>query len=167
MGAAMSQRLACELSDRIAAIGPVASGTPWIIWPDICEPERPVSIIQFNGTADVLIPFEGGPHGLSGIEVPPVPEMFGAWVDLYGCSSETEVVYEKGEVTCIEYEGCEDDATLRHCIVEGGGHNWPGAVDLYEMNPVANWWAGPHTTEDIDASREIWKFFAEHGMYDD
>ena len=55
---------------------------------------------------------------------------------------------------------------MRHCIIEGGGHNWPGAVDLYEMDPVANWWAG-HTTEDIDASREIWKFFAEHGMNDD
>ncbi len=56
----------------------------------------------------------------------------GAGADLYGCSGETEVVYQKGEVTCFEYEDCEDDATLRHCIVEGGGHNWPGAVDLCE-----------------------------------
>ncbi len=129
MGAAMSQRLACDLSDRIAAIGPVANGNPWIIWPDICEPERPVPIIQFNGTADVVVPFEGGTNP-SGLEMPPVPEMFGAWAELYECSGETKVVYQKGEVTCIEYEDCEDDATLRHCIVEGGGHNWPGAVHL-------------------------------------
>ena len=167
MGAAMSQRLACDLSDRIAAIGPVASGNPWIIWPDICEPERPVPIIQFNGTADMAIPFEGGTNPISGLEMPPVPEMFEAWVDLYECSGETKVVYQKGEVTCITYEDCENDVTLEHCIIEGGGHTWPGAVDLYEMDPVANWWAYPHTTEDIDASRAMWKFFAEHGMDDD
>lgn len=160
-GGGMSHRLACELSDRIAAIGPVASGTPWIVWPDTCEPERPVSIIQFNGTADLILPFEGGPHGLSGILLPPIPEMFEAYADLYSCSGETEVVHQKGEVTCIEYEDCVDEATLRHCIVEGGGHNWPGAIHL----PA--WWAGPHTTEDIDASEAIWKFFAEHGMDDE
>ena len=46
--------------------------------------------------------------------------MFKAWADLYGCSEETEVVYQKGDVTCIEYQDCEDDTTLRHCKVEGG-----------------------------------------------
>jgi polyhydroxybutyrate depolymerase len=167
-GGGMSHRLACDLSDRIAAIGPVASGTPWVLWSDVCEPERPVPMIQFNGTADVLIPFEGGPHGLNpALIVPPMAEMFGALLDLYGCSAEAEVVYEKGEVTCFRYEDCEDKVTLEHCIVEGGGHNWPGAVDLYEMNPTANWWAAPHTTQDIDASRAIWEFFAEHAMCDD
>jgi len=166
MGAGMSQRLACDLSDRIAAIGPVATGNPWIAFPDICEPDRPVSIIQFNGNADMAIPFEGGTNPFSGAEMPPVPEMFGAWAELYECSGETELVYQKGEVTCIEYADCEDDATLRHCIVEGGGHNWPGAVDLCEPFPGLCWLWG-HTTEDIDASREIWKFFAEHAMDDD
>ena len=48
--------------------------------------------------------------------------------------------------------------------MRGGGHNWPGAVDLCELDPVVNWWACPYTTQDIDASREIWKFFAEHPM---
>ena len=167
-GGGMSQRLACELSDRIAAIGPVVCGTPWYNWGDFCEPERPVPMIQFNGTADVILPFEGGPHGLNpSLILPPISESFGAWLELYGCSSEAEVVYEEGEVTCFRYGDCEDDVTLEHCIVEGGGHNWPGAVDLYEMNPVMNWWAAPHTTEDIDASRAIWKFFAENGMSDE
>jgi polyhydroxybutyrate depolymerase len=166
MGGAMTQRLACDLSDLIAAIAPVACPNPWVVWGDICEPERPVPMIQFNGTGDAAIPFEGGTNPFSGIEMPPVPEMFGAWAELYECSGETEVVYEKGEVTCIEYAGCEDEATLRHCIVEGGGHNWPGAVDLCVTLPGLCWLWG-HTTEDIDASREIWKFFAEHGMNDE
>ena len=157
MGGTMSARLACDLFDRIAAIAPVATINPWYVLGDICEPERPVPILQFNGTADVMIPWGGDWR-------PPVPEQIEAWADLYGCSDETEVVHQKGDVICIEYQDCPNDATVKHCIVEGGGHNWPGAVDLYEMDPIFYWWAAPYTTQDIDASREIWKFFAEHAM---
>jgi polyhydroxybutyrate depolymerase len=107
-----------------------------------------------------MIPWEGGG------DKPPVPEMIEAWATLCGCSHETEVVHQKGEVTSIEHQDCENDTTLRICIIEGGGHYWPGAVDLYNMNPDLHWWAG-HTTEDIDTSRAIWKFFAEHAMCDD
>jgi polyhydroxybutyrate depolymerase len=66
-------------------------------------------------------------------------------------------------VTCDAYQGCSDDATTELCTVDGGGHNWPGAIDLFALDPVTYWWAG-HTTQDIDATREIWKFFAEHQM---
>jgi polyhydroxybutyrate depolymerase len=161
-GGGMSQRLACSLSDQIAAIGLIAVGNPWFLNSDVCEPARPVPFIQFNGTADLIIPYYGGTHPISGREMPPVADMFGAWLDLYGCSGQAKLAYCNGEVTCFVYEDCDDEATIKHCIVEGGGHNWPGAVDLYELDPEANWWAAPHTTTNIDASEAVWKFFAQH-----
>ena len=57
-GGMMSYRLACELSDRIAAVAPVAG--------DIrlaeCNPPRPVPGIAFHGTADAVIPYSWHSH---------------------------------------------------------------------------------------------------------
>jgi polyhydroxybutyrate depolymerase len=52
------------------------------------------------------------------------------------------------------------------CTIEGGGHNWPGDIDLCELFPAGCLVSG-YTTEDINASRAIWKFFAAHSMPDD
>lgn len=169
LGGGMSYRLACDLSDHFAAIGPVSAGVSDIVFNDVCDPLRAVPVIHFHGTADVLIPYEGGTNPITGILFPPIPQMIETVADRNGCSGETKVVYEKGDVTCIAYQHCDDDATVKHCVIEGGGHNWPGAVDICEWSgydPFTCWYIG-HTTEDIDASREIWKFFAEHAMSDD
>ena len=53
-GGMMCYRLAAELSDRIAAIAPVA-GTIAI---EESKPKRPVPVIHFHGTKDTLVPFE-------------------------------------------------------------------------------------------------------------
>jgi polyhydroxybutyrate depolymerase len=57
-GGMMCYRLAAELSDRIAAVAPVA-GTMAI---DTYNPRRPVPVMHFHGTADKMVPF-GGPSG--------------------------------------------------------------------------------------------------------
>jgi polyhydroxybutyrate depolymerase len=144
-GGFMSYRLACDLADRIAGIGPVAAR---IVTPS-CEPSRPVPVIAMNGTDDLLVGYAGG---LASTQ---------AWAAGNACSSDMQVVFDEGEVTCVAYEDCAEAATVEFCSIEGGGHNWPGAIDLFELDPITYWWAG-HTTQDIDASRAIWKFFAEH-----
>jgi len=146
-GGFMSYRLACDLSDRIAAIGPVAAAN----LTTSCAPSRPVPVIAMNGTDDVLVSYAGGLASVQG------------WAASNGCSSATEIAYDEGEVTCVAYQDCEEGATVELCTVDGGGHNWPGAIDLFELDPITYWWAG-HTTQDIDASREIWKFFAGRPM---
>jgi polyhydroxybutyrate depolymerase len=55
-GAIMAYRLASELSDRIAAIAPVA-GT---MATETCEPKRQVPVIRFHGTMDEFVPIAGG-----------------------------------------------------------------------------------------------------------
>ena len=64
-GGIMCYRLASELSDRIAAIAPVA-GT---MGTETCNPKRPVSVMHFHGTDDTFLPFKGGKgKGVSGTD---------------------------------------------------------------------------------------------------
>jgi len=144
-GGFISWRLACELSDRIAAIGPVAGR----ITVPTCEPTRPVPVIAFNGTADLFVPYDNTALELE------------AWAERNACSDETRVVYQKGDATCIAYEDCVEGASVEFCSVEGGGHNWPGSYDLCVVQPWKCWWSG-YTTQDIEASRQMWKFFDKH-----
>ena len=54
-GAMMSYRVACELSDQVAAIAPVEGALNVD-----CHPSAPVSVLIFQGTAVRLVPFNGG-----------------------------------------------------------------------------------------------------------
>src|SRR5512133_1039502 len=54
MGGMMSYKLACTLSDKIAAIGP-ASGYPLGNMITSCKPTRPVPICHTHGTADDIV----------------------------------------------------------------------------------------------------------------
>jgi len=87
-GGFLSNRLACELSDRIAAIAPVASGVA--LEDEDCSPSRPVPVIAFHGTLDPMIPYQGtsspfpfSPYG-GGVD------NRDAWVERNGCSDKTK-----------------------------------------------------------------------------
>ena len=151
-GGFMSHRLGCEMSDRIAAIAPVAG----VDGMDTCHPERPVPIFHFHGTADPLVPYDGGTpilHDLGGLVFRSVAESMSIWAELNGCSGEPTVFYEHGEVTCREWTGCA--AQTRLCTVDGGGHTWPGGLPIPFLG---------HTTNDIDATDAMLDFFEAHPL---
>lgn len=52
-GAIVTYYIASYLSDRIAAIAPVAGP----MMTDSCDPARPVPVMHFHGTGDKLAPF--------------------------------------------------------------------------------------------------------------
>jgi polyhydroxybutyrate depolymerase len=120
-GAMMSYRLACELSDRIAGIAPVAGAlnvTP-------CTPSGPVAVLAVHGTADQAVPYDGGPptRTMPGNETwtnTSVADSIGFWAAHNGCQPPTE--RRDGPVTVATYDGC--DVVLY--TVEDGGHTWPG-----------------------------------------
>ena len=60
-GGGMADRLGCELSDRLAAIGPISGD--YASSAD-CSPTRPVAVVAFHGTLDPAIPYNG--FGLPG-----------------------------------------------------------------------------------------------------
>jgi polyhydroxybutyrate depolymerase len=147
-GGMLSNRLACELSDRIAAIGPVAGPLAM----DTCSPSRPVPVIEFHGTADPVVWWGGAP--LSG--TPAVETNVANWAKRDGCTDPSGTqVYAQGDVTCTRWSQCAGGSAVELCKVNDGGHQWPGGQS-----------AGPFgkLTQDVDATARMVEFFLAHGM---
>src|SRR5258706_4293500 len=70
-GGFLSHRLGCELSDRIAAIAPVAG----VLGVAACAPPRHVPVMGFHGTSDTLVPY----GGRTSFGFPSVPETHFGW----------------------------------------------------------------------------------------
>jgi polyhydroxybutyrate depolymerase len=146
-GAMMSYRLACELSDRIAGIAPVAGAlnvTP-------CRPERPVAVLAVHGTADQAVPYEGGPptRAMPGNESwvnTSVADSVGFWARHNECTEPAES--QDGLVTVTRHADCE----VVLYTIEGGGHAWPGGEQ-----PRA---AADEVPPSPDATEVILDFFA-------
>jgi len=146
-GGFLAHRLACELSDRIAAIASVAG----VLGIDACSPTRPMPVLQMHGTGDLVVPYEGST--LLGFES--VAETIAGWVARDGCEGEPVITYQQEEVTCERHETCEAGAQVELCTIEGGGHTWPGGADIFGAGP---------TTQNLEANDRLWEFFLEHPL---
>jgi polyhydroxybutyrate depolymerase len=147
-GAAMSVKLACALQDRIAAIGPVAA----LYYPPNCTTAKAMPIIEFHGTEDKLVPFSGGTT-VGGLPSPDTQFAASQWAKADGCNAEPARERVSEHVRSVAYSECSDGAVVVQYIVEGGGHTWPGAVNIAGLG---------ETTHEISATDEIWRFFAAH-----
>jgi polyhydroxybutyrate depolymerase len=156
-GGGMSHLLACELSDRIAAIGGVAGAYlyPW----ESCHPPRPVPVIAFHGTKDPIVPYDGGPtvSRKHKFEFAPVEEWAANWARHNGCVDEPETIPAIGSVRGIRYTSCDGDAEVVFYTVAGGGHTWPGGSKLPK-------WLTGHTTQDVNATELMWEFFSKYSL---
>ena len=158
-GGMMCYRLAAELSDRIAAIAPVA-GTMAI---DNYNPKRPVPVMHFHGTADKLVPF-GGPGSRTPkfLGFKSVEDTIKICAKANGCPEEPKVVKlpdKAGDGTSVTkktYGPGKDGAEVVLFVIEGGGHTWPG-----QQPPVG--FIGK-STKNISANDLIWEFFQKHPM---
>jgi polyhydroxybutyrate depolymerase len=146
-GGFLAHRLGCEAADVIAAVAPVAAVLG--IDESDCAPSRPIPIMHLHGTADPLVPVDGG--GLA--DSSPVAESINGWLDRNGCTGEPTLSYENGKATCETTDACDGDASVTLCLIEDGGHCWPGQPcrmlgDLGEA------------TTDIDANEVMWELFS-------
>jgi polyhydroxybutyrate depolymerase len=146
-GGALSYRLACELSGRIAAIAPVAHVLT--IPAASCKPTRPISVLAFNGSEDTFVPYGG--NGL----YPGVVTTVSGWAARNGCQATPQQTSKKGVVTCVTYAGCNAGTEVSHCTVQGGGHQWPGGTPVPGLGT---------STNDIVATDAMWDFFVKHPM---
>jgi polyhydroxybutyrate depolymerase len=152
-GGMMSYRLACELSEKIAAIAPVAGamGTA------DCSPVNPVSLIIFHGTADEHVLYEGGAPVKSIDTHPrvdkPVSYAVDFWVKYDGCSPAASNS-TSGHIVKSAYSGGKNNTEVVLYTITGGKHAWPGGK-------VA-WIGGDVPTREISATDLIWEFFSRH-----
>ena len=153
-GGGMSVLLACELSDRIAAIGSVAGAYSYPS--ELCHPQRPVPLIAFHGTADPIVPYLGGPSRSFDVPFPVVPQWMKAWAARNHCTQGFEGA-QTVEISSVSYTHCDQNAEVVFYTITGGGHSWPGG------EPLPTWIVG-ETSLSINATDLMWNFFVLHPM---
>lgn len=182
-GAMMSERLACELSEKIAAISPVAA----TMTVKQCRPARAVPMMYFHGTADQCAPYKGDKLGncmdryfqsllhisVSAerrVSVDPVDTFVRKWSSSNRVSSKGSQYYHHGAARCTSFEAEPTGAPLILCLIEKGGHTWPGgsygaACDDEKSSKCVKFKdiVGP-ISRDIDATDEMWKFFEKQKL---
>ncbi len=153
-GAMMCFRLACQLSNRIAAIAPI-SGTMGYSG---CRPPRPVSVIYFQGTADKFMPFNGGKGRLPGEYFESVDQTIAFWRQQDKITGPPRVVH-RGQATGYYYGPGADGSEVALWVIKGGGHTWPGGQYGFLGKRVLG-----AITHDISANDLMWQFFQQHPL---
>lgn len=160
-GAMMSYRLASEMSERIAAIAPVA-GT---IALEKYEPKRPISVLHIHGTKDTLVPYNGPDKKNDLVKVlqfRSVDDTISACLKANGCSERPEVTeiepkVDKIKITRKAYNNGKNGSEVVLYVMEDAGHVWPSSV----LGVPA--FLGP-STRNINANEVIWDFFKKHAL---
>jgi polyhydroxybutyrate depolymerase len=160
-GGLMSFQLGCSLPDKIRAIAPVTAQIPAAIAP-LCGFESTVSLAVFNGTADPLVPYNGGQIMVfrrQRGEVLSTDETIGIWRRKNRCRPEAvitelpDIADDGTRVTEFEYSRCENKSKVVLYRIEGGGHTWPDGRQYLPVRRIGR------TTRDINGCDEIWQFF--------
>lgn len=150
-GGFMAYRLAAELSEKIAAIAPVAASSTAPTF----NPSTSVSIIHFHSEKDENIPANGGVgDGLSSHYNPPVSEVLQQWATFNGCQDIDSTYFV--DYTNYNYSNPKDSLiTIEYYLTKDGGHSWPGGEQI-RNNADA-----PSTA--VYASKLMLDFFRKHG----
>lgn len=151
-GGFMSHVLACKLNNKIAAIASVAGTFYTAQYPYV--PGKAVPVMQVHGTSDPTVPYAGGSGMVS------VDTTIAFWVRNNGCNAAP--VH-----TTLPNINTLDGSTAEHYVYTGG-NNYT-SVELYKINYGAHTWPGsPYTigttNQDINASKEIWRFFSQYTL---
>nr|ADH59407.1 esterase/lipase [uncultured bacterium] len=162
-GGGMAVRIGCEAAGEVAALGSVAGAVVEI---EECSPSRPVPVMAYHGTADPVVPYEGGEMqgwllrwGAGAVDAPVYFVGAEDWVSLWaagnGCDPTPDVVPAQGDASGIRYTGCDQDAEVSLYTIDGGGHTWPGGWPIPAVGK---------TSTDINATGEMWQFFQRYQL---
>lgn len=167
-GGFMALALACRLKDRIAGVAPVTASLSESIYPD-CQFPATTSLILFNGTADPLVPYQGGDVTFlrkKRGKIISTEDTLKAWARKAGCSNQSEIsripdMFDDGvTVDRIEYPECSENTTVVLYRFNGGGHTWPGGRQYLPVRIIGK------VSKEITAAEEMWKYFSAYPRAD-
>jgi len=161
-GAMLAQRVAAELSDRIAAVAPVAGALSIGRIPE----GRAMPVLHIHSVDDHRALYAGGLGPASPVTGArsahtAVEVSLRRWVEHDGCAPEPGVEARREgrgrdaghTATRLRWSGCREGSEVVHWRLTGAGHVWPGG-DRDRLERVL----GPGTGV-IDANVEMWTFF--------
>ena len=150
-GASMCFRLAAELSDRIAAIAPVAG------YCRVTSAARPVPTLFIIGDLDPMVPPAGGkikmPWREGLVERPPISESLDRWARAMQCTPPPII---ESDINGIRREHFPGPLEFSVITIGGLGHHWPGGRGQLKRSLAGVW------SNRLDANEVIWGFLSRH-----
>jgi polyhydroxybutyrate depolymerase len=148
-GADMCFQLACREPETFMAFAPII-GTMMDTLYTTCVPAINRSILAMNATDDTTTLYEGDMDNSDGWGAyRSIPDVMAFWATVLGVP-DMEQTYlpdtnpnDGSTVQLDVYRSPDHNLELRHYLVLGGGHDWPGQSG----------------NMDIDATLEAWNFF--------
>ena len=145
-GAFMAYTTACFLSNKVAAVAPVAGSLSPEDY-ESCDPQRPLPIIHLHGINDSAIPIQGGDY------ITPVQLVKNYWSSFNSCSE--NIVVDGEDKNGDGYSwfseisiNCQDGVSVNFTYLENFDHEWP----TFESNKGSG--------ADIDGASFIWEFLS-------
>lgn len=159
-GGFMTSRIACELSNRIAAAAVVSASM------DVDAgylPQKPLPVMYIQGSKDPFIPFLGGvmKRGAGG-NIYSHADVLKQWAEADhcnskpGCISLPTAVNDGTTVLKEEYINPATNIKVIGYTITNGGHAWPGGFEYLPKIIIGI------TTKNLDASQVIWNFFKDY-----
>ena len=149
-GGFMSYELACQLSERIAAIASVTgSMTPQTYAK--CNPKRAVPVLQIHGLRDFVVPYAGSDI------MTPIDEVMLYWSRENSCSLESEKLSISDSTgdgfggKRERFKNCNNNSSVELITLDAMGHEWPIANSIYRSH-------------DLDAAENIWEFLSSFSL---
>ncbi len=150
-GGFFSHELACNLSNKIAAIGAVSANMSTRT-KDNCNPSHPTPVVTISGTNDNEVSYDGTnfegqiSHN----------EVLNYWIN-YNQTDASPIVSnlpnidtsDGSTVELHQYKNGNNDVEIEHFKVIDGGHDWPGTLG----------------NMDMDANSIIWRFVSQFDIH--
>ena len=150
-GGFFSHELACNLSNKIAAIGAVSANMSTRT-KDNCNPSHPTPVVTVSGTNDNEVSYDGTnfegqiSHN----------EVLNYWINYNHTDSSTIIsdlqninTVDGSTVKLYQYKNGNNDVEIEHFKVVDGGHDWPGTLG----------------NMDVDANSIIWRFVSQFDIH--
>ncbi len=123
-GGAMTAALACRASATYDGFAPVAAD---FYVPALCDKARRRPFLVFHGTADPVVPYNGGQVATNAHQpVQPAETTAAKWAAHDGCGASRTDTRLSSEVVRLTWPGCGVPVVMYKIV--GGGHTWPGAA---------------------------------------
>jgi len=151
LGGSFVYRVACEMSNRIAAVASVSGlmSDSTLIY---CNPVRNIPVLHIHGTKDHIMKYTGM-HQAFGAE-----EVVKLWALKDQCENKPDTIHIPNRVKSdhstailIKYTHCANGSEVWFYKIDKGGHTWPGSAKQFKLMGKKN--------KDFNGSEAVWEFF--------
>ena len=128
LGSMFNYELACQLSDRFAAIASHAGTMP--VSPDSCDQDSNVAVMHLHGEDDYIIAYNNAWDWKEWDEVGTmmaIPSLVTFWANKYNCQNENEINSSASQH--LIHDECDQNVRVEHHRMNNTGHEWPETID--------------------------------------